>query len=164
MKSTQFRFPGHRAGWMDLEKQTGGIFQHSTLSTPRGSSANKAFFSQLLLLPTHFSHLERKVSREAQETPLWPGSPSAGPPQPSPQSFTPESSRGWQLPLIHELFGSLLCFLGYRHLLGSRQHSELLVSPTHVCTAFVKPPLSKHSGPMLKRSSKSLREQLSQRQ
>lgn len=75
MEFTQFRLPGHGAGWMDLEKQTEGIFQHNRLSTPRESNANKAFFSQLLLLPTHFSHLERKVYERPKKHPFGPEVP-----------------------------------------------------------------------------------------
>ena len=119
------RIPRAQGRVSESGEQTEGIC--STAGPPPQRKQCNAFFSQLLLLPTPFSHLERKVSREAQETPLWPGSPSAGP-----QSFTAGNSRGWQLPLIHEPLGSPLCFLGYRHLLGCGQHSKILVCP-HTC-------------------------------
>lgn len=64
-----------------------------------------------------FSLLERKTPLEAQETPIWPRSPSAGPsshPRASPQ----EAHKAGSCHSFMSTLGSPLCFLGEKHLLG----------------------------------------------
>lgn len=80
MESTQFKFPGHGAGWMDLEKQTESILQQNSLSTPRESNANKAFFSQLLLLPTPLAIWKEKCHERPKKHPFGPEVPQLVPP------------------------------------------------------------------------------------
>lgn len=54
-------------------------------AVPHLGSCAKPFLTAAWLCTPH-SHLERKVLQEAQETPFWPRSCSAGPPHPSPHA------------------------------------------------------------------------------
>lgn len=113
------------------------------------------FLTAAFASPLHLGIWKQKYHERPKKHPFGPEVPQLVP-RSSPQSFTPGSSGGWQLPLIHEPLGSPLCFLGHRHLLGSSQHSELLVClhPRVHCLCPTKPT----RWPTLKKSSKSPRE------
>lgn len=125
MECTQFRFLGHGVEGVNREKQTEGYFPAWQPLHPREGNA-KPFPHSCFCSPLHLGIWKEKCHERPKKHPFGPEVPQLVP-RPSPQSFTLGSSQGWQLPLIHEPLGSPLCFLGYRHLLGSSRHSELLV-------------------------------------
>ena len=79
-ESTQLRFTGQGA-----ESRGAKSYFPTQQSLHPPEKGGQSPISQLSFLPTPCSHLERKVSWVAQETPLWPRGPSAGPPPLTPE-------------------------------------------------------------------------------
>ena len=75
------------------------IFQHNSLSTLQRKEG-KALSHSCLFSPLLAAIWKEKCHEWPKKHPFGPEAPQLVP-QPSPQSFAPGSSGGWQLPIIH---------------------------------------------------------------
>ena len=82
----------------NLEEQT-VIFQHNSLSTLQRKQG-KALSHSCLFSPLLAATWKEKCHEQPKKHPFGPEAPQLVP-HPSPQSVTPGSSGGWQLPIIH---------------------------------------------------------------